>query len=269
MTAPVLPTPSATAEAPPRTPGAAAGLLGLALLTATTVIFGGLIVVMFPEELGFISVPLLIIGAVTLLSWRLDATWPRVVAVLATLGLGAMMFWAAFGLAHPSSFFDFVPAVLFVLGVVLSLGGNGTAIVRRNSPRATPGREHRIQQVAVGIVLLAVAVSGTLAVFGRDAIDPSTAPDATPVGMGDFAFEPTAIEARAGGQLLIHNGDAFVHDFTVPALDLAVTVNPGSSDLLDVPAAPGTYVAYCTLHSDPGDPDPDPEEAMVARLTVR
>jgi hypothetical protein len=46
-------------------------------------------------------------------------------------------------------------------------------------------------------------------------------------------------------------------------------VPAGSDVLVDVPADAGTYVVYCTLHSDVTDPAPDPEEQMVGTLVVR
>jgi hypothetical protein len=269
VSTPVTPTPSTTADARAKPPYAAVGLLGLVLLTATTLLFAVLIVAMFPDELGFIATPLVVMSVVTLLTWRRDATWVRVLAIIATLALGAMMFWVSFGLVHPTSFFDFVPALMFVLGFVLSLVGNITTVARRRTSRPTTAGEQRLQQVVVALVGIAVVVSGTMHLLGRDAIDPATVPDAIPVAMSDFEFDPATIDASSRSQLLVHNGDTFVHDFTVPELDVAVTISPGSSALVDLPVASGTYVVYCTLHSDTSDPDPSPDDAMVARLTVR
>jgi plastocyanin len=269
VTTPVISGATGTTEVAGRPPLATLGLLGLTLLTATLLVFGALVAFMFPEEAGFILPPLAIVGIVTALVWRKGATWTHVLGVLATLALGAMMFWIAFGLAHPASFFDFVPSVMFVLGVVLSLVGNIGAIARRKHRRPASGTEQRVLQATVGIVVVAVLASGTMSLLGRDQVDPATVPDAIAVGMSNFEFEPLAIEAPAGGQLLVHNGDAFMHDFAIPALDIHADVRPGSRVLIDVPTTPGTYVVYCTLHSDTSDPDPDPDGAMVARLTVR
>jgi plastocyanin len=269
VTTPVISEATETTEVVGRPPLATLGLLGLMLLTATLLLFGGLVAVMFPEEAGFILPPLVVVAIVTALVWRKGATWTHVLGVLATLALGLMMFWIAFGIAHPASFFDFVPSVMFVLGVVLSLVGNIGAIARRRHRRPASHTEERVLQVTVGIVALAVVASGTLSLLGRDRVDPTSVPDAIAVGMSNFEFQPSTIEAPAGAQLLVHNGDAFMHDVAVPALDIHADVRPGSSALIDVPTTPGTYVVYCTLHSDTSDPDPDPNDAMVARLTVR
>jgi hypothetical protein len=268
VTTPVL-TQRTTIEERSRTRGryAGIGLLGLLLLTVTMLIFLGLVLTTVPDEAGFIVPPTVVIVVVTVLAWRFDATWVRVLGAVAPVAFGLMMFWVAFGLAHPGSFFDFVPAVTFLLGTLLALGGNIAAIVRRRDLSARSTIERRIQGLTVAFVAAAVVVSGTLAIMGRETVDPALASGATPVDMYNFEFVPTIIEVRADAQLVVHNSDAFVHDFTVPDLELAVTVNPGNDALLDVRAAPGSYVVYCTLHSDTGDTDP--EEGMVARLVVR
>jgi plastocyanin len=274
VSAPTMQTETDTEERGlPRDRRAGLGRLGLALLSATMLLFLGLVLTTMPEEAGFVVPPALIIVILTLLAWRLDATWVRVLGVIGTLGLAAMMFWVVFGLAHPSSFFDFVPAVTFVLGVALSLIGNVGAIARRKRRGAAPeghGRgTGRLATAAVAIVVAAVVGSGALALLTRETVDPAIASGATVVDMSGFAFAPTLIEASAGTQLVVHNSDAFVHDFTVPDLDLVTTVLPGSDAVVDLPETPGTYVVYCTLHSDTSDPAPDVESNMVARLTVR
>lgn len=50
---------------------------------------------------------------------------------------------------------------------------------------------------------------------------------------------------------------------------MAVTVLPGAEEVVEVQAAkPGTYLIYCTLHSDTSADTVDPE-SMMATLTVR
>jgi plastocyanin len=262
-----------------RTPGrsrpryARVGLLGMGLLTATVMVFLLLALARIPEDAGFIAVMLAVVGIGTVLAWRFDATWSRIVALVVTLAMAFMAFWVAFGLLHPASFFDFVPAVTFVAGVGLSLFGNIAAIVQRRrqhlDPRTGPA-ERRIEQVTIGVVVLAVLASGVLSVLGRTSVDEATAADAVAVEMASFAFEPGTVEASGGQELLVHNSDPFMHDIAVPELGIdAVNVAPGSDLLVEVPATPGTYVVYCTLHSDVTDADPDPDKQMVASLTVR
>jgi plastocyanin len=248
------------------------GLLGLGLISATMLIFMGLVVTTFPEEAGFIA-PFLVAALVaTGLVWRFDATWARIVGAVVTLAMAVMMFWIAFGLLHPAAFFDFVPAVMFVGGVGLSLFGNIAAIVqtRRGHLEARADRHWRLEQVTLGVVLVAIVVSGTMTLLGRTSVDAATAADAVPVEMTGFEFEPAVIEVTGGEQLLVRNSDPFMHDIAVPGLDIdPVSVTPGSEVLVDISAESGTYVVYCTLHSNTGDDSPNPEEQMVASLVVR
>lgn len=249
------------------------GLLGLGSIALSLTIFAGLVMLMFPDEAAFI-VPMWIAAvAATVVVWRFDATWSHIVGAIAALGLAFMMFWIAFGLLYPSSFFDFVPAVLFVLGVALAVFGNIAAIFQRRrqhlDPHAGP-TERWVTQVVVGLVIFAVVASAVLTMLSRSNVDEAEAANATPLTMADFTFDPAAIEVDGGGQLVVRNNDPFVHDVAVPALDLdPVTVPPGSSVLIDVPAAQGSYVLYCTLHSDVSDDAPDVDEQMVASLVIR
>jgi plastocyanin len=248
------------------------GLLGLGLITVTLAVFTVLILVTFPEEIGFIA-PFLVGALVaTGLVWRFDTTWARIVGAVVTLALAVMMFWMVFGLFHPAAFFEFVPSVMFLLGVGLSLFGNVAAIVqkRRGHLEARSDRHWRLEQVVLGVVGLAIVVSGVMTLVGRTSVEPVDAADAVPVEMTNFEFEPALIEVTGGEQLLVRNSDPFMHDIAVPALDVdAVAVTPGSEVLVDIPAAPGTYLVYCTLHSNTDDASPDPEEQMVASLVVR
>lgn len=268
MAAPVLDRPGGRVR--PRY--ARLGVLGLGLITAALVVFTGLVVVTFPEEAGFILPMLAVAVVATGLVWRFDATWARIVGIVAPLALGFMMFWVAFGLLHPTSFFDFVPGVLFVLGFALALFGNIAAIVQRRRQHldARAGSaERRVEQIAVGVVMLAVVVSGALSLVSRSTVAEADAVGAVAVDMTNFTFEPAIVEVTAGGQLLVDNRDPFMHDIAVPELGIdPVVVTPGSSVLVDVPAAQGTYVIYCTLHSNTGDASPDPEVQMVASLVV-
>jgi plastocyanin len=239
------------------------GLLGLYLITATMALFGVIVLLQMPEEAGFV-LPLVAVAAVTtFLVWRFEATWAHVLGAVIAVAAALMLFWVAFGLAHPSSLFDFVPAVMFVIGVPLALGGNIAAIVQRRRgviETGTSRPERRLAVVTLGIVAVALVGSAVLAALARSTVDEALAADATRVDMTGFEFEPGAIEVGAGESLLVHNADPFMHDFVVTELGIEEVVTPGSDVLIEVPDAPGSYVVYCTLHSDTSDPQPDPED---------
>ena len=219
--------------------------------------------------------PFLAIGAAiplvaAALAWRFG-TWSKIVAIVAALLVAGAMFWIAFGLFVPGSFGDFVPAMAFVLGFVLTLGGAIAALVqgRRGniSATATP-TERRIVLGASLLLAAAMVVSGVLtALAGSAAADV----DGTGVTMADFAFAEGNYAVPAGEQatFVVHNSDGFVHDFAVPDLEIApVQVLPGADAVIDVPGAtPGTYTIYCTLHSDTSVSDPE-QAGMAATLVI-
>ena len=251
-------------------------VLGLLLVAATLLVVAAIAIATEPaaagEVVGFIGP----IAAAALLAawmaWRFG-TWARIIGIVVSLGVAFMMFWTVFGLAAPDSFADFVLGVGVPTGILLGVGGGIAALVagRRGRIQAGPARgEQRLVRGVLVVVAVALAVSAVLTIFGRTSVDPALAAGATTVDMSDFEFVPAVIEVDASDpRLVVTNSDAFLHDLAVPALDAIVRVTPGSSDLLDLSgAAPGTYTAYCTLHSDTRVADPT-EAGMAATLVIR
>lgn len=246
--------------------------LGLALAATAPLIFivAGLAAGLPTSDLGFFAVFLVVPAIVAALVWRFGI-WAKVLGVLVSLAMGLMLFWVAFGLGFPSSFVDFVPGLLLPVGVLMGLGGSIAAIVAKARGRVgtepTPG-ERRITTTVLAVVALAAVVSGILSFTGRSSVDASTA--AASSTMREFAFEEASYEVAAGDTIAVHNSDPVVHDFAVPGLGIEpVTVLPGSSQLVEIGGDPGSYVIYCTLHSDTSNPDPDPADGdMVASLVV-
>lgn len=205
------------------------------------------------------------------LAWRFG-TWAKVVglaiAVLAAFG----MFWMAFGIAFPAAFGDFVPAVTFVLGMLLTLSGGVAGVIqgrRGNQTAVATPAERRITVGAGSVVAAAAAVSAVLSVTTGTSVADA---QGVAVTMSDFEFGEASYRAAAGeqGTLVVHNSDGFVHDIAIPALGIEpVTILPGSDAVvkLDSPAA-GDYTMYCTLHSNTAEADPA-EAGMAALLTVR
>lgn len=247
---------------------AVTGLVLTALAPVTMVVLGTVAGMDMAGEIVFLllatAIPL--IGAA--LVWRFG-TWAKIVGALASVLAGLAMFWVAFGLAYPASFGDFVPGTMLPLGVLMGLAGSIAAIVqkRRGHMVAEATRlERRIIMGALAIVVLAAAVSGVLDLTGNRAVA-STA-GAVDVTMADFAFAEGNYEVSAGQtQFVVRNDDPFAHDFTIPELDVAVDVLPGSQQLVELSAEPGTYQIYCTLHSDTSAETPSPDD-MAATLTV-
>lgn len=242
--------------------------LGLVLvaLSPLVMVTAGAISGLDLSEAGFLMIPFALATVGAGLVWRFG-TWAKVLGVVLSLAAGFFMFWAAFGLAYPASFADFVPGLLLPLGVVLGVGGGIAAIVRRGrlESEASPG-ERRIIRLAVGLVVVAAMVSASLHVMGRTTADGAGA--ATTVTMADFEFSAETYEVTAGDSVLVHNSDPFVHTFTVPELGIDETILPGSRQLVQISADAGTYTVYCEPHSDMDEADPE-DAGMAASLTVR
>lgn len=246
---------------------AAFGLLLLAaaplLLIVVTLLTSGAL----DGEAMFLVIATALPLVAAVLVWRFGL-WAKITGLVVALLAAAGMFWLLFGLAFPASFADFVPGVVFLVGLVLAAGGAIAAIVRR---RATGrwGLERRIIGVAGAVVALAVVVSGVLSFMGGES---AAGVDGTAVTMREFQFAEGSYQVAAGSpaRLVVHNSDGFVHDIAIPGLDVdPVTVLPGSDAVVDLPAASaGTYTIYCTLHSDPTEPDPQ-AAGMAALLAVR
>lgn len=248
---------------------AASGLVYLALaplLMLAVAITSGMAL---GEEGPFLAVAAVVPLVAAALAWRYG-TWSKVVAIVVALAVAGNLFWVAFGLAFPASFGDFVPAVSFVVGFVLTLGGAGAALVQRrrgNVATALSIGERRVLTGATAVVALAALVSGVLSLIAGGAAASATGTD---VEMADFAFSDSSYEVAAGDQaaLLVHNGDGFMHDVAIPALGIdPVQVRPGGDQVVDLSgAAPGTYVVYCSLHSDMSNTSP--EQAGMATTVV-
>lgn len=222
------------------------------------------------EEGPFLAVAAVVPLIAAALAWRFG-TWSKIVAIVVALLAAGGLFWIAFGLAFPTSFGDFVPAVTFVVGVVLTLGGAGAAIVHRrrgNVAIELATGERRIMTGATAVVAVAAVVSGLLSFLAGGA---AAGVSGTAVSMTDFAFGETAYTVPAGEEatLVVHNSDGFMHDIVIPDLGVAKTqVLPGADQVVTVPAAEsGTYTVYCSLHSDLSNPDPA-QAGMATTLVV-
>jgi plastocyanin/mono/diheme cytochrome c family protein len=83
------------------------------------------------------------------------------------------------------------------------------------------------------------------------------------ITMHDIYFDPAelTIPANTPVKVILPNQGAAVHDFSIDALGIAVTVNPGETGEVVINAPAGEYEFYCNIpgHKDAG---------MVGKLTV-
>jgi plastocyanin len=195
-------------------------------------------------------------------------TWAKVIGIVASVLMAMALFWTAFGLFTPMSFFDFVPGVLVIPGALIAIVGCIRAILaaRRSDLTAAPeGAERRAIRVVLTIVLVLSVVSAGLTFTSRTSADEASAEQV--VTLSDFEFESESYTFEAGSTVLVRNDDPFFHTFTIEALDIDIDVSPGSEELVDIPDEPGTFVVFCRPHTrEPEAPEP---EDMAAEVTIR
>ena len=227
----------------------------LAVVILTFVLFDGEDVVMF-------VILTAIAGGATFLTWRFDTQWARALGLVGTvLSLGG--FFLGFGLFQVFSPIEFTLAMVYVLGVLLSLVTGIMAIVASARHKAGPSRrEPLVPKVALGLIGIAAVVSVAGFFVSRQTVSDAEAAGATEIDMVKFEFSPETSTVPASTTILVKNSDPFTHDFTVDVLDISEPLGPGSEVLIDLSdAAPGTYEYVCTFHSDNG-------EGMVGTIVI-
>lgn len=193
-------------------------------------------------------------------------TWSKILGVVLGLGLGFMLVWTIEGIFSPSSFFDFTAGLMILPGALIGLIGSIAALVAKRRGHlsvSAEGGERVAMHVITTVVAVAAVVSGILTIAGR-----STASDATAAArssLKEAKFHPKQYSVPGGSQIFVSNDDPFRHTFTVDALGIDVSFTPGSRKLVTIPATPGTYYLYCTLHAPKKNPGKDD---MWATLVV-
>jgi plastocyanin len=218
------------------------------------------------EAIGFL-LPVLVLPAIAAFLVLRFGNWAKIVGIVIALAAIALMFWTAFGLAEPASFFDFVPGLLIVPGAIIAIVGCVAAIVagRRGhrSPRAEGGERRTIRATAAIVGVLA-AVSAVLTVTTRTTVG-SGEGDAT-VALKDISFDAGSYDLAGGSSVVVRNEDPFLHTFTIDDLGIDVEVGPNSSKLVQIPSEAGTFVLYCRPHTS--NPEAPSSDDMAASLTV-
>jgi plastocyanin len=223
----------------------------------------------------FLIVPAVVAVVAAFLVVRFG-TWAKIVGAVVALLVGFLLWWTAFGLQSPQSFFDFLPGLLVVPGVLIAIvSGIASVVAKRRgrfSERATGGERTWIRAIT-GVVALLAVLSGILTATGRSSADQATA-DASVLAK-DFEFDQLEYTVAGGSSVFVRNDDPFLHTFTIDELTIDEVLTPGDEVLITIPSKPGTYIMYCTPHSDPDDPEvpksltsDDDEGDMAARFIV-
>lgn len=217
-------------------------------------------------DLAFFLTTIVVAFVSAFLVWRFG-TWSKIVGIIAGLLLAMGLFWTAFGLAQPASFFDFVTGILVLPGALLAVGASIASIVakrRGHYAARAEGGEKRGLQIVLGIVVLAAVVSGALNLFTRPTASAGNA--AIRASLRDSKFDQQQYEVAGGERIFVSNDDPFFHTFTVDELGIDEGFVAASSKLIEVSDQPGTYILYCRPHTaNPEDPE---EDAMAATIRV-
>jgi plastocyanin len=257
-----------TTSEPGMARGTTLAMIGFLMAAAGPIlmILAALIFGLDTDDITFFLIPS-VLGLLGAFLVRLRSTVAKAVAIICALGIAMTVFWTVFGLGLPASFFDFVPGVLVLPGVLLAIGA--TIATFRSTKRGfstSPG-ERRAALVILAVVGILAVASAILTVTGRETVPDSVADEADlVVDLQDFEFDADAYEVPAGGTVVVRNKDPFLHTFTVDDVGIDVEVGPGSEKLVEIPEEAGTYVLYCEPHtSDPDDPSDDD---MASEITV-
>lgn len=198
-------------------------------------------------------------------------TWARAVAIIVALATAPLMFWTTFGLTSPASVFDFAPGLLVLPGVIFAVSGAIGSIVARRRGHLVVGRqgwERTATNAIVAVLAVLVSFSVVLTLGSRSVADAAGVDGE--VRISGFAFDEDAYRFEAGSRLLVRNDDALSHSFTIDALGIDVALGPWSSEIVEIPSQPGTYVVYCRPHVMDGEnPGSDPADPMASSFTIR
>jgi plastocyanin len=260
----------ATAPSPASLDGAARGsqlatlgflmaAAGPIILIAATLLWG-----LDGDDTAFFVVPAVagLVGAVLI---RRGSTALRIVAIVLAVLVAVTIFWTVFGLTSPDSFFDFVPGLLVMPGVLLALVAGITSIRSAKRGRSSAPGERRAAGAILAVVAVLAVASLALTLTGKETVDADlAAAAAVTVDLKSFEFDEDEYDITGGSTVLVRNSDPFAHTFTVEALDIDVDLGPGSEALVTIPEQPGTYVLFCEPHtSDPDDPSDDDMAAVL------
>jgi plastocyanin len=218
------------------------------------------------EDAFFFVIVGLIAWVGAFLVWRFG-TWAKFVGILCALVVAGAVWWTIFALQSPTSFFDFMPAVLVVPGALIAIIAAISAIVakrRGHGSEVAVGGERMAIRLVVGIVVVLALLSGGLTFAGATDVEDSDAD--VVVVLSNFEFDKEQYTFEPGTAVLVRNEDPFLHTFTVDEIGIDIVVGPASEELVEIPDEPGSYVLYCRPHTF--EPDNPSEDDMAAELEV-
>ena len=223
-------------------------LLGLALLLAGSLTYSVAVLIADPARLTIelvIWVPALVVAAV-LWNWR---RWGLLVGV----PVGAVGSLVLFGelepaLVPPSSFFDFVPTLLALPGILLFFLAcfAGTVQHFRGSVSTDAARISLAFRGWVALVALLAVASAVLTAFEADSVSAEDADGAVVVTATGIRWDVQTLDAVSGETLrvLVRNEDPLLHTFTVHDLGIDVIIGPWQEKVVVVEVSEARILGF-------------------------
>lgn len=170
-----------------------------------------------------------------------------ILILVATAVTAYLTWWQVFHLLMPRAFFEFAPALLWLLSTVLGVIAAICALAQGRE--STPSGAARTLAVG-GLVLL--FAGGTISAYLRYTYTGAAkgAGDLSVVSP-DFSFRPQRLQAEAG-EIVVHyrNSDAATHSFSIDELGVSLFLPGGTQDRVRFRADRGTYTFYCEPHPE-------------------
>lgn len=209
------------------------------------------------------SGPVLLVagGGLGLSLWR----WKRGLVPAGLVGLAAALALGTnvFGLRHPNSAFDFVPALFALIGGgAAALGAVGGILARiRRTERVPTPRQRRRLRMASGALAAALVVSAVLTVVARPTTTLDDGREATFVLNRTDVFFPRVVQVDASDAVVVvRNDDDYAHTFTAFDVGVDVYIGPRAERTIEIAdVRPGTYRLTCEVTG---------HEAMTGTLRV-
>jgi plastocyanin len=101
----------------------------------------------------------------------------------------------------------------------------------------------------VSVVVVAGGLIGACSSSGSSGKSSGPAANTVALHATDFAYSPTAIDAKAGKvTFTVDNTGAVEHNLTIPDLDVEKDVEEGETISVTADAKAGTYAFHCEYH---------------------
>lgn len=121
-------------QQPSRMTAQAFGLTLMAAVTAIVVLVS--YVVYGGEEVGLFLVATLLAGAAAFVVWKFNALWARILGLVATIGVGFLTVFFAFGILQVFSPLEFITGLGYVLGLLFALIGGIVGLFKKGASSA-------------------------------------------------------------------------------------------------------------------------------------